>query len=318
MTQYIAVDIGGTQIRAASYHSDSLTPIRISKTSTRDPYQAPLERLQDLVASIWPLDEPVAAIGVAAPGPLDPYQGVVIAAPNIPGWINVPLRQVLEDRFQVPVGTGNDANLAALGEWMYGAGKGHHNLIYLTVSTGIGGGIIVDDRLLLGERGLAGEVGHVTVMLDGPLCGCGKRGHLEAVASGTAIARWVQAELDQGVVSSLPAGQALNTKLIAQAAQSGDELARAALARAGGFIGQALANFLHIFNPSVVIIGGGVAMSGELLLKPVRQAMHEHVIAQAYVEDLVVTRAAFGDEAGLMGSLALARTTETTRKLANA
>jgi len=103
-------------------------------------------------------------------------------ASNIPGWLRLPLARIVQDEFHVPVFLGNDANLAALGEWKYGTGRGHHNLLYITISTGIGGGVIIDDRLLVGANGLAGELGHITVMQDGPLCGCGQRGHLEAVA----------------------------------------------------------------------------------------------------------------------------------------
>src|SRR5690606_30569503 len=117
------------------------------------------------------------------PGFIDSANGVVIHAPNIPGWEDLPLRDLLSSRFNVPVHVGNDANLAALAEWRYGAGQGHHDLLYLTISTGIGGGVIIGNQLLVGTRGMAAEFGHVTMMPDGPVCGCGERGHLEAIAS---------------------------------------------------------------------------------------------------------------------------------------
>ena len=307
MSLHIAVDVGGTQMRAACYSSESLEPLRFDRVSTQDPLKTPLEILMDLIISVCPGGEKISGIAVAAPGPTDPYEGIIFAAPNIPGWIDLPLRQHLEDRFKVPVALGNDANLAALGEWKYGAGQGHHHLIYITVSTGIGGGIIIEDRMLLGVHGLAAELGHITVLLDGPLCGCGKRGHLEAVASGTAIAHWVEQELAQGVISRLPANQRLSAKQISSAAQQGDELSIAALARAGVFIGQALADFVHIFNPSIIIIGGGVSQSGNLILDPMRAGLREHVITPKYLENLILTTNALGDKAGLMGALALAR-----------
>ena len=315
MSVSIAVDIGGTQMRAACFPPDGAVLKSLARVSTSHPYLSPLERLYELVASIWPEDKTVTSIGVAAPGPVDPYQGIIHAAPNIPGWIDLPLRALLEERFNVPVSLGNDANLAALGEWMFGAGQGHHHLIYMTVSTGIGGGIIVDDRLLLGARGLAAEIGHTSVMLDGPLCGCGQRGHLEAVASGPAIARWAEQEFTQGVQSILPVGQPLMAKDVAAAAHEGDELAAAALARAGTFIGQGLANFLHIFNPSIVIVGGGVSRSGSLLLDPIKAAMQEHVISPHYLDNLALCTAALGDEVGLMGALALARLSSRAERL---
>jgi glucokinase len=306
MSHYIAVDVGGTQIRAACYAPDSLTPIRIDRTSTRHPSETPLERLTELVASIWPEKGSVAAIGVAAPGPLDPFAGVIREAPNIPGWIDVPLRSHIEQRFGVPVALGNDANLAALGEWTYGAGQGHHHLVYITVSTGIGGGVIIDDRLLLGLNGLAAELGHVTILPDGPLCGCGARGHLEALSSGTGIARWVEEQLSQGARSSLPCGQPVTAKLVGVAAQAGDALAIAAIERAGSYLGLALANYLHIFNPSIIIIGGGVSQLGPLLLDPLWAAIEKHTLSPYYLEHLTLARAALGDAAGLIGALALA------------
>lgn len=312
MSLFIASDVGGTQLRAALFSQDSLEPIQIVRAPTQDPDSTsaapPLDRLRDLIASIYPQNKPVTAISVAAPGPINPEKGLVLEAPNIPGWINVPLRQALEDVFHVPVMIGNDANLAALGEWRYGNGRGHHHLIYLTISTGIGGGIIVNDQLLLGVNGLAGEVGHVTVMQDGPLCGCGQRGHLEALASGPSIAQWVQDEISQGAHTSLPVTAQVTAKLVAEAAQKGDPLCVAALARAGYFIGQALADYLHIFNPSAIVIGGGVSQAGPLLFEPMQQSLEEHVLAPGYLEDLVIVPAALGDEVGLYGALALALT----------
>ncbi len=306
MSYYVAVDIGGTQMRAACYLDNDLSPVKVDRISTRHPTLTPLQRLHALVESIWPKDKSVKAIGIAAAGPSDPYEGIVREAPNIPGWVNVPLRQSLEDQFKTPVALGNDANLAALGEWRYGAGQGHHDLVYLTISTGIGGGVITNDQLLLGAHGLAAELGHVTIQPDGPLCSCGKRGHLEALASGPAMAHWVEQELKNGRASVLAPGKDLTAKAIGQAALKGDPLATAAIARSGAFIGEALADYLHIFNPSVVIIGGGVSQTGALLMDPMRAAMQKHVLSPYYLEDLKLTTAALGDDAGLVGALALA------------
>ncbi len=311
MSYHIAADVGGTQLRAACYATDSLKPIQVKRIATQAVGSTPLERLKTLIASVWPENEGVDAIGIAAPGPLDSNEGIVMAAPNIPGWVDLPLRKHVEDRFQIPVVVGNDANLAAVGEWKYGAGKGHHHLVYLTVSTGIGGGVIIDDRLLLGDRGLAAELGHVTVLHDGPLCGCGQRGHLEAIASGTAIARWVEEELKRGSVSSLVNERPVTAKAVSQAAHAGDKLAIAALERAGRFIGQALADYLHIFNPTVVVIGGGVSLSGKLLMDPLCESLKKHVLTRHYLDRLTTVPAALGDDAGLMGALALARELES-------
>jgi glucokinase len=307
MGYHIAVDVGGTQLRAACYAYESLKPVQVKRIATQSGGETPLERLKSLIASVWPENCDVDAIGVAAPGPLDSNEGVVMAAPNIPGWVDLPLKKLLEERFKIPVIVGNDANLAAVGEWKYGAAKGHHHLIYLTISTGIGGGVIIDDRLLLGDRGLAAELGHVTVIHDGPLCGCGQRGHLEAIASGTAIARWVEEELKRGSVSSMVNERPVTAKAVSKAAHAGDLLAIAALDRAGRYIGQALADYLHIFNPTAVILGGGVVQSGNLLLDPLKEALKRHVLTKHYLDRLTISTAELGDDAGLMGALAKAR-----------
>lgn len=307
MSIHIAVDIGGTRMRAACYRPGSHTPVRLERISTRAAGEKPLERLKMLVASVWPSDEPVLSIGVAAPGPLDPFTGEVLEAPNIPGWVNLPLRRELEERFETPVVLGNDANLAALGEWRFGAGQGHLNLVYLTISTGIGGGVICDGHLLIGQRGLAAELGHITVDTDGPMCGCGQRGHLEAVAAGPAISAWVQSQIEQGAQSVLTGRAPLTAEQVAAAAREGDSLSQAAFRRAGNFIGHAVADYLHIFNPSIVIFGGGVSQSGDLLLDPVRKAIPERVLSTHYLDNLQIVTAQLGDQAGLMGALALAR-----------
>lgn len=306
MDTFIAVDVGGTQIRVAVYPKGDYRPLKQKRIPTQGKDNSPLERLIGLIAELWPVNDPVCAIGVAAPGPINPQLGIIYAAPNIPGWEKLPLAQILSERFQVPARLGNDANLAALGEWRYGAGQGHHNLLYMTISTGIGGGVICDDRLLLGAHGLAAELGHVTVLPDGPMCSCGHRGHLESVASGTAIGRYVSEQLAQGVPSSLAESRNPTGRDISMAAEQGDPLAKAALGRAGTFIGCALSDYLHIFNPSIIILGGGVSRSGPFLLEPLRMAIADHVISPEYLHGLVITTASLGDDAGLMGALALA------------
>ncbi len=315
MGTYIAVDIGGTKLRVAVYPENSIEPLHQKWIPTQGNGTA-LDRLKDLIADLWPKDDEVLAIGAAAPGPLNPKAGILYNAPNIPGWVNLPLRQMLENRFGVPVALGNDANMAALGECRFGAGIGHGNLIYITISTGIGGGVMMDDRLVLGARGLAGELGHVTIVEDGPVCSCGKRGHLEAVASGTAIARYTAKQMEAGRKSSLnQLGAAVTAKDVALAAAGGDELAIEAMKRAGTFMGVALANYLHIFNPTMIILGGGVSRSGPVFMEPMRATMEANVISPEYLVGLEIKLAALGDNAGLLGSLELARMMHVERSL---
>ncbi len=248
------------------------------------------------------------AISAGAPGQVDPEAGVIIAAPNIAGWVDLHLQRELEENFHVPAYLNNDANLAALGEWRFGAAQGHQDVFYMTVSTGIGGGVTLNDRLLLGKHGLATEVGHVVIMPDGPMCGCGQRGHLEAFSSGTGIAHYFNDELKNGRSSSLAPGSLHTAKEIAEAARAGDSLALAAFKRAGYYLGIGVANYLHLFNPSIVVIGGGVSHSGDFFWNTMRETIDQFVLSTAYTKDLEILQAALADDCGLLGALAMAHT----------
>lgn len=307
MKTFIAVDVGGTKIRVAVYGEEGITPLQQTRVSTRGVKGNALDRLMETIQALWPAADTVSAIGIAAPGPIDPHLGILYASPNVPGWVNLPLASILHDRFKVPVHLGNDANLAGLAEWRYGAGQGHHDLLYLTVSTGIGGGVISSDRLLLGQCGLAAELGHVVILPDGPLCGCGKRGHLEALASGTAIARYVAEELDRGRSSSLSGNRSPSAHDIGKAAAEGDRLAIEAYNQAWRYLGIGIASFLHTFNPSIVILGGGVSQSGPQFFSVMQEEVRNNVMTPAYLKNLTITYAALKDDAGLLGALALAR-----------
>jgi glucokinase len=304
MSAIIAIDIGGTQLRVAVYPREGTIPIIIQRVPSRGMEDGLFDRLIALIDSVWP-NEPVDVICAAVPGPIDPNKGIVIETPNIPAWTNYPLAQLLANKYNTPAYIGNDANMAVLGEWLYGAGIGHHDIVYLTISTGIGGGVICGDRLIEGFHGMATELGHITVLPDGPVCSCGVHGHLEAFASGPAITKYVNEQIAAGRKSSLGSGL-LTARLIFEAAQQGDGLARQAFVRAGEFIGQATADFLHLFNPSIVIFGGGVSLSGDLLLDPVKNSIRHHIMDEAYLDGLEITTSKLGDDAGLLGSLAQA------------
>ena len=304
MSAIIAIDIGGTQLRVAVFPQNSIVPISIQRAPSLGTEEGVFDRLTSLIDSVWP-DEPVDIICAAVPGPTNPYTGIIIETPNIPAWKNYPLAELLKKKYSVPTYIGNDANLAALGEWLYGAGKGHNDIVYLTISTGIGGGVISSGKLIEGYRGMATELGHIIVLPNGPVCSCGVRGHLEAVASGTAIAKYVSEQIAAGRKSNLRAG-VLTARQISEAAQQGDELSKEAFVRAGGYIGQATANFLHMFNPSIIIFGGGLSLSGGLIMRPIKETMSSNVMDPAYLDGLEVTTAKLGDDAGLLGALAQA------------
>ena len=251
--QIIAVDVGGTQIRAALCDPEGVIHRRVAGlTAGHEGREAVMGRIERAIRRVWPANAPVAAIGLVAPGPLDPWSGVVLDAPNIPGWKNYPLRAIIQERFDVPILVGNDANAAALAEQRFGAGQGEPNLIYITVSTGIGGGIIVNGELLLGAHGLAGEIGHIIVEPDGPRCGCGNYGCLETLASGPSIARQARQRIctaEPGRILELAQGDpnAISAKIVNEAAQEGEPLAVDVFRQAGTYLGIGLVTLLHLF-----------------------------------------------------------------------
>ncbi len=306
MRTIVAIDVGGTQLRAAAYQHDQLEPLTHNRIETKAKEPNAFGRLIDLIEGIWPKNMKVDAIGVSSPGPVDPHNGIVIMTPNIKEWHDFPITAKLSEHFGVPAYLENDANLAALGEWKFGAGRGHHNVLYLTVSTGVGGGVIIEDRLLQGFHGLAAELGHTTVQANGPLCGCGQPGHLEAFSSGTGIERFVAEQLKAGRESILPVDKKNSAYTIAKAAKQGDALSIEAYQIAGTYLGIGVANFLHAFDPSIVIFGGGVSQSGPLLFDSFNESLKQRVFHPHYLEELVIARAELGDNSGLLGARALA------------
>ena len=306
MPTIIAVDIGGTHMRAAAYTQGKLEPIKHKKIPTLASEPGGLDRLIRVIEDVWPKNDSVSAIGLGSPGPLDPHTGYLLAPPNNPEWHNFPLAPNVEKHFGIKTYLDNDANLAGLGEYRYGAGMGHHHVLYITVSTGIGAGVITDDRLLQGFHGLAAELGHCIIDPNGPPCSCGFNGHLEAFSSGPAIVKYVIGELEAGASSLLKKGKNMTARDVSEAAQKGDELAIKAYQRAGEYLGIGVASFLHAFDPSIVIFGGGVSQVGKLLFDPFETSLKKRVFHPRYLEGLVITQAQLGDDAGLLGARALA------------
>jgi glucokinase len=267
--------------------------------------------------------EQIAGIGIGAPGPLNGKTGVVFNPPNLPGWRNVPLRDIFHERFKCPIYVENDANVAALSEHMFGAGQGSLDMAYLTVSTGIGGGIIANGQLLTGTIGTAAELGHMTIDWHGPRCSCGNIGCLESLASGTAIARQANerialdrrgsAELIAFALSkqSYEKGAEMprdsrrpihvDAMMVAEAAVSGIRMAREIIGLAAEALGVGLVNIIHIFNPEVIILGGGVTQIGEPLLGPARRIVAERAMPVPR-ESVRIVLSDLGSDAGLIGA----------------
>ncbi len=305
MRYLLTADVGGTWMRAARFPwpPPPDRPPLLARAQRPTPQEDPTAVLIRLLQDVWPEEGEVHGIGVAAPGPLDPYRGVVLTAPNVPAWKEEPLQAKIEGALGVPARLGNDANLAALGEAHYGAGRGRAHVLYLTLSTGVGGGVVCHGRLLLGAHGLAGELGHITVDPQGPMCPCGQRGHLEALVAGPALVRAARRALADHPSSRLHDASPLTGEAIARAAHEGDALAQRILEDAGRYLGQALADLCHIFNPEVVILGGGVSRSGPWLWEAARRTLADRLMQPGYLPDLVPAQ--LGDDVGLLGAYAL-------------
>jgi glucokinase len=308
--QVIAVDLGGTSIRAALCNKDGQILKRV-KTHTLAPEgpQAVIGRIADAMRAVMPDTGSVHAAAVASPGPLNPYTGVVMYAPNLPGWLDVPLRDILRRELGLPVEIGNDANLAALGEQRFGAARGVKDMTYITLSTGIGAGVILNNQLVLGMNGLATEVGHTVMDINAGWTHGGVVGSFEGLASGTAIGKLAQQKLREGTPSrmlELAGGDinAVTAKEVSDAAQAGDELALQIVAYAARVIGLGFVNVFHLFDPAMIVVGGSVSLMGDMLFDPIRATVQQFVMPPYRGRPIV--RAALGDDSGLMGAAALA------------
>lgn len=307
--QVIAVDLGGTNIRAALVARDGAVIRRASMpTEAAAGPPAVISRIVRVIQTVSEGADPDTPVGIASPGPLDPRQGVILFTPNLPGWRDVRLVEQVQSHIDRPVALQNDGNCGALGEAYFGSARGVDDLVYLALGTGIGGGVLSNGMLVDGVRGLGAEVGHVVVALDGPRCTCGSVGCVEAFASGWAIRR--EAELiattaDGDRMRELARGGDIHAGIVAQAAKDGDPAAARIMDRAGRALGAAIGAFVNIFNPAMVVIGGGVAGVGETLIGPTRAAIPQHSFVDMR-NDLTVDYSSLGKDTGLLGAAALA------------
>ena len=311
----LGIDIGGTKVAVGVVSGDGqrLAADRIP-TQAGEPHEKTMPRMLELCRRVIaqagiPEGTQLLAGGIVSPGPLDLPTGVIVAPKNLPGWRNVPIVRMLSDEFGMPFYLDNDANAAALAEHRFGAGRGSSHMIYLTLSTGIGGGIIVDDQLYRGQTGNAGELGHMSVAFDGVPCVCGSRGCIEAYSSGTALAKQARAALAAGEASSLANGpggmDGVTGEAVVEAVRRGDPLALKLWDRALSILGMGLTNLIHIFNPRRIVIGGGISNAGDLLFEPLRRHTMKHTLKE--LGDVCkIVPAQLGAEVGVMGAAALA------------
>ena len=306
----LAVDLGGTKIRTAIVSQEGdIVAIDNRLTQAHRGLAHVLNRLFDSIDMVvrkggMQLEE-FSGIGVAIAGVLDSKNGILTSSPNLPQWKNVQLKKIMQDRLGLDTFLINDANAAALGEYQFGAGIGAQNLVYLTVSTGIGGGIIIDGKLYEGSTGSAGELGHMTIDADGPRCNCGNYGCLEALASGTAVAREAIERIKSGKMSILKDMKENISDImavdVAKAARRGDKLSIEIIAGASYYLGIGLVNIVNIFNPQVIVIGGGMSKMGGMLIEPAKKIVNQRAF-KLPARTARIVRARLGNNSGIIGA----------------
>ena len=319
-THVIGIDIGGTKLATVVADSTGriLRKVRKPTLPERGPEYA-LQSLFEMVRETVGLanleQSSVSAMGVSCGGPLDTKTGVVYSPPNLPGWDAFPLKAQLESEFQMPVTIENDANASALAEYRFGGGRGYKAVLYMTMSTGIGGGIVIDGRIYRGANDSAGEVGHQILLPDGPLCGCGKRGCLEALCSGPAIARRAQAAIQAQITDAKAAGTTLlnlaggyienvKSEHVLTAARAGDALALQLINETAYYMGWGIANLVNILNPDIVLLGTIAIAAGDLLLNPIRKTVSGFAMPRP-AKVVKIAPAQLGEALGDLAAIAL-------------
>jgi glucokinase len=315
---FVGIDLGGTNIKAAVVNTENgeLSGARSAPTQAREGHEAVIAGMAKLVsegiAESGADKSAIGGIGIGVPGLLDLERGVTLFLPNLPGqWRQVPVCASLSKLTGLQVALLNDARSMTFGEWKFGAGRGVDTIACYTLGTGIGGGLVINGQLHLGIGGAAGELGHVSVDFNGPKCGCGSYGCIEAYASGPAIAALGMKAVAQGLTTRIAelAGNDLNRitpELICQAALEGDAIAQEIYEQAGLVIGVGIANVVTAITPRRVIIGGGVMQAGDVLLEPIRRTVRARAVL-ADLDQVEILPAQLGNQAGLMGAAVWAR-----------
>jgi glucokinase len=320
MKRYIGCDLGGTNLRAAMVDVETGEVLQQKSVPSlaREGYDAVMGRMAELIMQVMHASglkkEEVGGIGIGVPGVYDPEKGETLFLPNLPGtWPHVPLAATIFSLTGLPVAILNDVRSITFGEWSFGAGKGVDTVAVLAVGTGVGGGLVINGQLHLGIRGSGGELGHMVIDYNGPRCGCGNHGCLEAFASGPAIAAMGMKAVAQGLTTSIGelCGYDLNRitpELIAKAALAGDEIACDIYEKAGFYLGVAASSICAAVGPRRIIIGGGVAHAGKLLLDPLKRTLRERVHVMP-VDQVEVVTASLGDNSGVIGAACWTATT---------
>lgn len=310
MTKRIGIDVGGTNVKIALVDGDGKIIYSNSvPTYAQMGYEYTVnnikQAIKDLMKETNTDSKDIQGIGFDFPGQVDCKTGVVKNAPNIPGWVNVPIAQMIEEEFNIPTRIDNDVRCAALGELKFGAGRGCENFVCITVGTGIGSGLVINGKVVRGAANAAGEIGHIKLQMEeGPLCGCGDSGCLEAFASGPSIVAMAQEYLKGGKSAKfreLAGDGEITPYIVAKAAEAGDPVAKRIFEKMGYYIGMGLTSVINLLNPEKIIIGGGVAECGELLLNPIRKTINARAMA-VQRDSVEIVPAQLGNSAGVIGA----------------
>lgn len=302
----IGVDLGGTNLKAGLVDMDGRIHHRFSiKTDYNASPQAISDQIFKLIHDIISVSQlnisSITGIGLGSPGLIDKRGETILFSPNLPQWRNIPIKHLITKRFVVPCILENDANAAAWGEKWVGVAREASSMVMLTIGTGIGGGIIIENRLWRGVNNAAAEIGHMIIDIDGPKCNCGNNGCIEAYASATAMVRRFKELLSSGVSSSLKDSQEITAKMINDAAMQGDKASLDIIKETGQYLGIAIINIMHILNPEVIVLAGGMTGSGELLMEPVRQVVKQKAFEASY-KDTKIVFSQLGNDAGIIGA----------------
>lgn len=310
----IGVDLGGTNIKAALFQQDLslVKEQRLPTEASRGPAHV-LARILEAVGNLLEENEPsiADALGIGVPGLLNMEDGISLFSPNFPNWENVPVAEWLEKRLGIPVWIDNDVRVNLYGEWLYGAGAGEQNIVLLTLGTGLGAGVIVDGHVLYGATGSAGEVGHMHIGREGRPCNCGSFGCLGRYVSARGMLRTLREKLDGGRKSVLQEWvngdlDRITAEMVSRAFDADDLVAVETLQQTGEALGYGLVNIVNLYNPSRVILGGGMAAAGERLFVPARQVVKRHALKISAAACSIVA-AKLGDAAGMLGAAAYAQ-----------
>jgi glucokinase len=315
---FIGVDVGGTKVAAGLVDSAGKITHQMRTPMVATDALGGLAAVTSAINSVRSAatgslnsKNSISAVGICAPGPLNPHTGVVINPPNLPGWRNFPLAAEIAKAYSLPVRVDNDANAAALAEALWGAGRGYRNVFYATIGTGIGTGIVFDGRIYHGRTGAAGEGGHMSIDYRGPRCGCGKLGCVEALASGPAIARRASEKIAAGHRSRIEdraAGHAglITAEMVAQAYLAGDALAKQVLQETATFLAIWLGNIIDLLEPDVLILGGGAATMLQPFFADIRGQLPTWCV-NSQCQEIPLLPAHYGADAGIAGGAALCR-----------